>query len=136
MTALFLLWFPPMAVVAQASDLGGGNFDVAQALAQIGIGALIAVPVFWWAMNERKERIATQVDNRALHEAAIKRERELGERTSIALHDAATTLEAVKKSMDATIASVQHQPQLNDLDVALRRVEHLFDEMREERKHR
>lgn len=134
MKALFLLGFTPIAFVAQAqAQAEEGGYSTWEALVQLGLGALVAGPVFWWAMNERKERITAQDEIRTLHDSALQRERELGEKQSMVLFEAVHTLDSVKKSMDATLTSVSRPNAASEFDLALRRVEHLYDEMRSDR---
>lgn len=95
------------------------NFDPYSILTQIGIGALIAGPIFYLWRDERKQK-------QALEKYIIDRLGEL-------VVGSTSALEEVKNGLEHTVDKIAEKSTRMDLDKALRRIEMVTDALKEER---
>lgn len=127
--------------LAQASGTEGAAW-----LERLGTAGIVAALTIWWALTERKERLAAQAHIADLNKDAVdrerrfndlerqtaERERERSERQALILHDAAETLRDVRAGMFAAVEKVT-APQDRALDVTMRRLELIIDDLKDER---
>lgn len=102
-------------ILSQSSPTPVDFSDWKDVLLQLGVGFFIAGPFafLWW--DERKQRKEL--------------EKQLIDKLSGLVVESTTTLEKVKDAFNQTVEKIAEKSSRLDLDTALRRVEHVADEL-------
>ena len=120
-----VLGVPGLLIAGVTESAASDPLDL---LVQLGIGALIAGPVFYLWRDERKQRIEGDNRNREQQTAATLREREMADTIVPLLARAVETLEAMHEGVDRTVEKASASvPSRSDWDFVLRRLELLTE---------
>lgn len=119
-----LIAFPAPGVWVLAQTGGSGGWDVGTALGQIGVGALIAAPAYWYAIRAERRASGAEAKAEAQLLAAVARERELGATALPIIEQAARVLQGVQQGMASQV-----QAGRPELDTVTRQLQSLLDQL-------